>query len=65
RGKFNHGVVVFYFHSKVEMEKFINHLSKEKIAGTIQWRRACKEFQRLRPDLWKNAKVFHPDDPDL
>lgn len=61
-GKFNHGVVVFYFKSKQEMDGFIAQLKRGNIAGTIQWRRACKEFQQLKPDLWKNAKVFLPDE---
>ena len=65
KGKLNHAVVVFYFDEKHTMNEFIEKLKqamlKNDVKGVIQWRRACKEFQRLRPDLWKNAKEFLPD----
>ncbi|MHA2247514.1 MAG: hypothetical protein ACXADY_21375 [Candidatus Hodarchaeales archaeon] len=62
RGKLNRGVVVFYFKKKNEMDEFIGNLREamidNHITGTVQWRRACKEFQQLPPELWKNAKTF-------
>jgi|WetSurMetagenome_2_1015567.scaffolds.fasta_scaffold46394_4 hypothetical protein len=65
RGKLNNGVVVFYLRDREECIKF-TELLKQKIAefnvkGFTQWRRACKEFQVLKPQLWKNAKEFIPD----
>jgi hypothetical protein len=65
RGKFNNDVVVFYFRQKDEMLEFIE-LLKKKIAefdvkGYVQWRRACDEYQKLKPELWKNAKELLPD----
>ena len=65
RGKLNRGVVVFYFKKNFEMVDFIENLreamNENHVAGTVQWRRACKEFQQLKPELWKNAKTFIPD----
>lgn len=65
RGKFDENVVVFYFHDKAEMLEFL-HTLREKmrtfnVKGKIQWRRACKEYQNLLPNLWKNAKEFIGD----
>ena len=61
-GKLNKGVVVFYFRDKDKMLKFLNYLQKKmqefNVKGRIQWRRACKDFQDLKPELWKNAKEF-------
>ena len=65
RGKLDRGVVVFYFKEKSEMLSFLDlmkhQMPKFNIAGRLQWRRACKEYQNLKPSLWKNAKVFFPD----
>ena len=65
RGKLNKGVVVFYFRKKEKMLKFLDFLqSKMKefnVNGRTQWRKACKEYQDLKPELWKNAKEFIPE----
>ena len=62
RGKLNKGVVVFYFRDKEKMLKFLDYLQEKmtefNVKGRIQWRRACKEYQDLKPELWKNAKEF-------
>jgi hypothetical protein len=62
RGKLNRDVVVFYFRDKGKMLKFLEYLQKKmqefNVKGRIQWRRACKEYQDLKPELWKNAKEF-------
>ena len=64
RGKLNNGVIVFYFRNKDECIQFTELLKKQiaefNIKGFVQWRRACKEFQVLKPELWKNAKDFIP-----
>lgn len=61
-GKLNRGVVVFYFRSKDRMEEFLNYLDRKmsdyNVVGKTQWRRACKEYQDAKPELWKNAKEF-------
>ena len=61
-GKLNEGVVVFYFRDKDKMLKFLEYLQKKmqefNVKGFTQWRRACKEYQDLKPELWKNAKEF-------
>lgn len=65
RGKLNEGVVVFYFRDKTKILEFIkfleNKMKEFDVKGKIQWRRACKEYQNLKPRLWKNAKEFIPD----
>jgi len=65
RGKLNYDVVVFYFRDKEKMLEFLDYLEKKmekyNIKGRTQWRRACKMYQELKPELWKNAKVFLPD----
>ena len=65
RGKFNSNVVVFYFDDKREMLNFLELLKQKTkefdVKGEIQWRRACKEYQDLLPNLWRNAKEFIPD----
>jgi hypothetical protein len=65
RGKLNNGVIVFYFMKKDEMLKFVEFLKKKitefNVKGFVQWRRACDEFQKLKPELWKNAKEFIPN----
>ena len=65
RGKLNKGVVVFYFRDKVKMLDFLeflgNKMQKFDVKGKTQWRRACREYQDLKPKLWKNAKEFIPD----
>ena len=64
-GKLNYDVVVFYFRDKEKMLEFLDYLEKKmekyNIKGRTQWRRACKMYQELKPELWKNAKVFLPD----
>lgn len=59
-GKLNRGVVVFYFRSKDRMEEFLNYLDRKmkeyNVIGITQWRRACKEYQDSKPEIWKNAK---------
>lgn len=64
-GKFNKSVVVFYFRSKTETQDFLNNLEKKlqqfNVKGKTQWRRACKKYQTLKPELWRNAKEFIPD----
>ena len=61
-GKLNNGVVVFYFREKDKMLTFIDYLQKKmpefNVEGSVQWRRACRIFQNLKPVLWKNAKEF-------
>ena len=61
-GKFNEFVVVFYFRRKEKMNAFIDYLKEEmstyNVKGTIQWRRACKKYQDMQPDLWENAKTI-------
>ena len=65
RGKLNKGVVVFYFRDKEKMLEFLEFLQLKmqefNVKGRTQWRRACKEYQDLKPELWKNAKEFIPD----
>ena len=65
RGKLNKDVVVFYFRKKEKMLKFLEFLQDKmkefNVSGRTQWRRACKEYQELKPELWKNAKEFIPD----
>lgn len=65
RGKLNESVVVFYFRDKTKMLEFIkfleNKMKEFDVKGKIQWRRACKEYQNLKPRLLKNAKEFIPD----
>jgi len=65
RGKLNKGVVVFYFRDKTKMLEFLKFLEDKmkefNVKGKTQWRRACKEYQNLKPSLWKNAKEFIPD----
>lgn len=61
-GKFNQNVVVFYFKDKMKMIDFLNYmeptLKEYNVKGKLQWRRACREFQDIHPELWKNAKEF-------
>jgi hypothetical protein len=65
RGKLNRHVVVFYFRSKEEMEEFLNNLERKmheyNVQGKTQWRRACREYQDAKPEIWKNAKEFVGD----
>jgi len=65
RGKLNEGVVVFYFREKNKMLEFLKFLEEKmeelEVRGKTQWRRACKEYQNLKPKLWRNAKEFIPD----
>ncbi len=65
RGKLNKGVVVFYFRDKGKMLEFLEFLQVKmqefNVKGRTQWRRACKEYQDQKPELWKNAKEFIPD----
>lgn len=62
RGKLNEVVVVFYFRDKAKMLEFLEFLESKMqkfgVIGKIQWRRACKEYQEQKPELWKNAKEF-------
>lgn len=62
RGKLNNGVVVFYFRDKNKMIEFIEYLKNKikefDVKGRIQWRRVCKLYQDMLPELWKNAKEF-------
>jgi len=64
-GKLNKRVVVFYFWNKDEMLDFLKRLEKKMeehgVKGKTQWRRACREYQDRRPELWKSAKEFVPD----
>lgn len=65
RGKVNNNVVVFYLSDKNEMMEFIEYLKNKikefDVKGRINWRRACKLYQDMSPELWKNAKEFIPD----
>ena len=65
RGKLNKGVALFYFRAKSEMFEFIRYLQNEikeyDIRGQISWRRACREYQELKPELWRNAREFIPE----
>ena len=64
-GKFNKSVIVFYFRRKTTMLKFLDLINRKMgeyhVKGKTQWRRACKEYQRLKPELWKNAREFIPE----
>lgn len=68
RGKFDKRVVVFYFRDKRKMLSFLEYLKNKMqeygVRGKVEWRRACKEYQDLKPALWKNAKEFIPDTLD-
>lgn len=68
-GKFNAKVVVFYFDDKETMLNFLSYLKNKLleigIDAKVQWRRACKEYQRLNPKLWKNAKELITDSSPL
>jgi hypothetical protein len=63
--KMNTNTIIFCFKDKEAMTKFLDYIGKmgEKfgLKGRIEWRRACKAFQELKPELWKNAKEFTPD----
>ncbi|MFX1598924.1 MAG: hypothetical protein ACFFC5_07645, partial [Promethearchaeota archaeon] len=65
RGKLNKGVAVFYFRKKAKMLRFLKHLRSKmnefNVKGRIQWRRACRVYQALKPELWKNEKELAPD----
>lgn len=65
KGKLNKIVVVFYFRDNDKMMEFLGFLCLKMeefdVRGKIQWRRACKEYQEQRPELWRNAKEFIPD----
>ena len=65
KGKFNRETVVFYFRDKNEMLDFLEYLKNKmqeyNVKGKPEWRRACKEYQNSKPQLWKNAKEFIPD----
>jgi hypothetical protein len=65
RGKLNSGVVVFYLRNKEETLEFIELLKRKiiefNVKGFVQWRKACDEYQKLKPELWKSAKDFIPD----
>jgi hypothetical protein len=65
RGKLNEGVVVFYFRDKAKMIEFLeflgNKMREYNIRGKTQWRRTCRKYQDLKPELWRNAKEFIPD----
>ncbi|MFX0069206.1 MAG: hypothetical protein ACFFA1_06740 [Promethearchaeota archaeon] len=65
RGKLNARVIVFYFRKKARMLKFLNNLKNKmqgfKVKGRIEWRRACRVYQALKPELWRNEKEFAPD----
>ena len=46
----------------LEFLKFLEKKIQEfNVKGKTQWRRACKAYQELKPELWKNAKEFIPD----
>jgi hypothetical protein len=64
-GKLNLDVVVFYFRNRIKMLEFLkfleNKMKEYNVLGKIEWRRACKEYQKLKPELWRNAKEFIPD----
>jgi len=36
-------------------------MEEYNVKGKTQWRRACKDYQDLKPELWRNAKEFIPD----
>jgi|YelNatPaOPRAMG01_1025707.scaffolds.fasta_scaffold78561_3 hypothetical protein len=63
RGKYNKGVVVFYFINKEELLDFLKLLERKmkeyNVVGRIQWRRACKEYQDQIPEYWLNAKELN------
>ena len=44
---------------KVRLEQ---KLKEFNVKGKIEWRRACREYQNIVPQLWKNAKEFIPDE---
>ena len=62
RGKLNRGVVVFYFRDKDKMLKFLefleNKMQEFNVKGKIQWRRACRAYQDLKPHLWRNEELW-------
>ena len=59
-GKLCDSVAIFYFGSKSEVLDFNGFLAQQiaefKVKGRIQWRKACREYQDRRPEVWKNAK---------
>lgn len=64
-GKFNNSVVVVYFSNLEQLNAFlkrVNHdIKNYHLSAKVQWRKACKYYQDLKPDWWKNAKEFSPD----
>jgi len=58
RGKLNKGVAVFYFRKKARMLEFLkllkNRMNEFNVKGEIRWRRACRVYRALKPELWKN-----------
>ena len=40
------------------IENLREGMKENNVAGTVQWRRACKKYQQLKPELWKNTKTF-------
>jgi hypothetical protein len=59
-GKLNKELAIFYFRDKNEMLKFMkfleNEIEKFDIESQLDWRKACKLYQELKPELWKNEK---------
>ena len=64
-GKLDNEVTVFYFRDKDKMLTFLDYLRKRlnefNLKSKIEWRRACNDFQVLKPELWIDAKIFIPD----
>jgi len=65
RGKLNERIIIFYFRKKARMLKFLEHLKNKmhgfNVKGEIRWRRACRVYQALKPELWRNEKELAPD----
>lgn len=61
-GKFNATLAIFYFDNKKEMLGFNDFLNKKmdefNVKGKIDWERACRDYRRIKPELWKNKKIF-------
>lgn len=64
-GKFNRRIAAFHFRDNKKMLHFLEHLEKKMqefgVKGITQWRRSCKAYQDLKPELWENEMEFMPD----
>jgi hypothetical protein len=60
-GKTNGEIAVFYFRRRADLQEFLAELEAEAdLPGKLDWRRACKKYQEISPDMWKSEKEFAP-----